>query len=608
MGMHGADVAGLRSLATSFERGADDLETTRAALRHAIEGSRWQGADAAEMRGAWSSMADRALAQACRVLADYATALRRDADEQETASTGGAPGPAPHGAPGPGPGGTTPGTTTPGTTTPGGTTQGGDGAAHLLPEEGGALGTVGDTTTTLKNDHASLRLGEGGPAGRVELPGGGHVGADRDGYEVGVEGKTSVGSSVEGVGSLEISSGVEVVGSRRTQGGFDEYTLAADASTTVEGDLSLWRVQAEGKAADGDRFTFGVRVPEGAGLDPATVDPFAPGDYPPGTRITLTGEAYRAHETTFGLDLVRSAHSAEDATGVTTTVEWLEDGRVRINAGDTESMSLYEGVGLGKGDHGAMIGHTSRLAGAEMGEVTLDLSSDAGRAAYDRFLRTGELPSGPADGVSGTTTYSTYDFSSGSSVELSSPVLTYVREHVTSSGSGLTVLHPDGTSDHHGQVALAGGVERTYSHHLGTDGEIVPARSTDSYVFRATETTDSLLNNPNLALGDGTSAAPGSTVRVTFTPAQTAELQQLAAAHADPTSGGPIADLVWSGTDPFAPGGPVLRTPAEFADALYAGTGQAGAGAGGDLMLDRVSTILSRAGTDELPGTVEVVP
>lgn len=605
MGMYGADVAGLRSLAESFERGSTDLETTRGLLSEAIEGSRWQGADAAEMRGGWTSMADRALAQACRVLADYATVLRRDADEQESASGGAA------GATG---GGATGGTTAPSTADGGPGGRGPDAGAqaaaravdHLIPGEGDALDAVGDTTHAFENGGGSVTIDEGGIEGEIKLPGDAHVGLSQDGVEVG--GKISgpgVESPVEGVLALE--SGVEVVGSVKNDDGFDVYKLSADASSTLKTDVSLWRVDAEASATGGGRFDFEVRVPEGTAFDPSTIDPFAPETYPPGTRITLNGEAYRSDELSFGYDLLRSESSSEEATGVTTTVEWLEGDTVRITTGDTESMSLTEKFGIGTGDDwSAMVGRSNELSSAELGEATLDLSSDAGRAAYDRFLVTGELPADPADGVSGTTTYSTYDFSSGSSVELKTPLLEYVHDKVSSSGSGVTILNPDGTSDHHGQVALSGGVERNYSHHLGTDGEIVPSRSTDAYVFRATESTDSWVNNPNLALGDGTSAAPGSTVRITFTPTQMAELRDLAASQATPGSG-TISQLVYEG-DAFTPGGPTVRTPTEFADALYGTTGGGtGTGAGGDVMLERVSTIMSRAGTDEFPGTVEIV-
>ncbi len=90
MAVQGADVAQLRTTATQFGKGADALEFSAKALHSLIgSGTQWRGPDAERFRNEWTGMSSRAIAAAVASLRQAADELRRNADQQEQASTAG---------------------------------------------------------------------------------------------------------------------------------------------------------------------------------------------------------------------------------------------------------------------------------------------------------------------------------------------------------------------------------------------------------------------------------------------------------------------------------------------------------------------------------------
>lgn len=120
-GFWGADAGELRALAKDFDQKASQLSTVAGTLTASINGtSAWQGPDASTFRQEWNTTYRASLSKAQLVLAAAATALIKNADEQEqTSAVDGGPG-------GSGPGGSGPGGSGPGGSGPGGS--GGDGS------------------------------------------------------------------------------------------------------------------------------------------------------------------------------------------------------------------------------------------------------------------------------------------------------------------------------------------------------------------------------------------------------------------------------------------------------------------------------------------------
>lgn len=86
MTMYGADIATLRSLATQFDRAADQLDAHRIFLGNAVQQSAWLGPDAERFRGEWRGQYSARVAASARLLRETAATVRKNADEQERAS------------------------------------------------------------------------------------------------------------------------------------------------------------------------------------------------------------------------------------------------------------------------------------------------------------------------------------------------------------------------------------------------------------------------------------------------------------------------------------------------------------------------------------------
>lgn len=87
-----------------------------------------------------------------------------------------------------------------------------------------------------------------------------------------------------------------------------------------------------------------------------------------------------------------------DVTGRSVAVEKLSDTKVRLTAGPTEGVKHEMGAGLFVGDNrgvfeaSAKLGNTRSLTNGEYRSVTVDLSQPSGKAIYQHFLATGQVP------------------------------------------------------------------------------------------------------------------------------------------------------------------------------------------------------------------------
>jgi len=86
---HGADVAQLRDLASSFDRQADGLSSSTTTVSNAVQASVWLGPVAVEFKTTWTQVHSVNLRAAADLLRTQAKALRDQAQQQEQASAGG---------------------------------------------------------------------------------------------------------------------------------------------------------------------------------------------------------------------------------------------------------------------------------------------------------------------------------------------------------------------------------------------------------------------------------------------------------------------------------------------------------------------------------------
>lgn len=87
MGMIGADPAELRALGGAFDADAGTVDTGRSTCGGAVAGVAWHGADASAFKADWFDLVEPVIAGLVERLHAEAEALRRQADEQDEAST-----------------------------------------------------------------------------------------------------------------------------------------------------------------------------------------------------------------------------------------------------------------------------------------------------------------------------------------------------------------------------------------------------------------------------------------------------------------------------------------------------------------------------------------
>ncbi|CAM3656307.1 WXG100 family type VII secretion target [Mycolicibacterium frederiksbergense] len=95
MVMEGADVAQLRALATQLTGSAERFDVIAKSLHSLVNGSmQWRGPDAERFRSEWNGASAHVLSRAAQALRDMDKVLRRNADEQVSASGAGSSAPA----------------------------------------------------------------------------------------------------------------------------------------------------------------------------------------------------------------------------------------------------------------------------------------------------------------------------------------------------------------------------------------------------------------------------------------------------------------------------------------------------------------------------------
>lgn len=88
--LYGADIEALRLLAESIAQGSQKLDTVLTTIESSLpDADAWNGPDAEQFRGDWTSTHAPALRDASQTVMEASEAARRNADDQESTSEGG---------------------------------------------------------------------------------------------------------------------------------------------------------------------------------------------------------------------------------------------------------------------------------------------------------------------------------------------------------------------------------------------------------------------------------------------------------------------------------------------------------------------------------------
>lgn len=208
-------------------------------------------------------------------------------------------------------------------------------------------------------------------------------------------------------GSVKVEVGTKVSTTDvKDKPGYVQVTGTVSASVNAKGNIDLKKVSIGVSVEAGASTGYSLQIKKEdlqAALAKGQVpNPFDPDSLPVGSTATLDGKTYSKTELKAAYEAlsVKLGYGKSEETSI--AVEKTGPNTVRVIAGKTDSVQSQVEVGLGYKGASATIGNTRSLKDGKTMSAEFDLSTKEGRAAYDNFLATGDVKSGP--GVSHLTT------------------------------------------------------------------------------------------------------------------------------------------------------------------------------------------------------------
>lgn len=344
-----------------------------------------------------------------------------------------------------------------------------------------------------------------------------------------------------------VSAGAEGSASATTKvtekDGVTSFELSGEVSASVSGKISAPVGSLSGSETAGASASLSVSMPTEAfkelAKDPSSFNPMDPETYPEGTTVTMSADTFRESElgvaVKSGLLGVSGSSSTKDTSGNVMQIEKLPDGKVRLTEGPTEAFERKDSIGLKLGEvAGASVTGTDTASVVSTRSAEFDLTTEAGREAFNTALLTGEVPTSSAPGVSSPKKIDVASAESSSVGKASLGPYDAVLSLGDNNATRTLVTNEDGTVDAETKLKYSDNPELTIDQRYDAAGNEV-ARS---YSFEVTpdETTAALYNELLTGSKEGPVKA-GETTSLTFTDAQLAELQARLTERLDQTPG-----------------------------------------------------------------------
>jgi hypothetical protein len=354
---------------------------------------------------------------------------------------------------------------------------------------------------------------------------------------VGTDGVSAEGS-VE-VKGLKISFGTEIshTSNVESEDGFTTVTAEGTMSVNLGGEVDLGVGGFGANHTEGVRTKYEVRMSD---EDYAKVqsgeaempDPFNPDSMPEGSSVLLNstdfqGTGFEASYRNLSLET-----NVTQEQGVSVAVEKTGENTVRVTAGPTEAIENSFQLGLSLGPASVHIGNTTELDQFTLKTAEFDLSTDQGRAAYNNFLATGELPQDNSTGISDVATVEKINYNSTTSAGVELGPLSGSVDLGDSSLNIVKTTYPDGSVDQVTDAKLFQGSPVHLEQHFNPDGTEDPSKTKISMFLEGADGgAESEFAN---AYGVDQSDFDGDNdIYLEFTPEQATELTERAQQYID---------------------------------------------------------------------------
>jgi hypothetical protein len=212
---------------------------------------------------------------------------------------------------------------------------------------------------------------------------------------------TYLSSDGKALQSLSLSTDVRVTGSAEFKrgpwgGGVKAFT---GHSVTYTADLTPSRAQA---------------VSDRTGQAPTPLDPRT---LQPGESLELNKEDYVGNGQSLNYELLELEVGHTDGRRLSSGVQRIDDGTVRIYVGDEKVVTNALAQSIGNDDVGATVDFGDESSDGRLRTADLDVSTPAGWRQYQTFVNSGRLPNSRGPGLVDSTVSGTFDWSSSRTLE-----------------------------------------------------------------------------------------------------------------------------------------------------------------------------------------------
>lgn len=367
-----------------------------------------------------------------------------------------------------------------------------------LKNDDGSITWKPDSVSVKLTDEQKLELGNSRPQGSP---------ASANGFSVSLSTESSVTlteSQSDTHTTFSISTGTQV-------------SLSGEASAGGAGG-----VQVEGSVATGFTSTYKVSLPGDATVEQAaSVNPFDPTTIPVGGSVTVDGSSFVNTSFEASFRYIGTQTKINEASGVSYTVERVDEDTVRVIAGPTETINAFNGVGLSVGDLSIMAGREDQLHGASMQTAEFDISTPEGQAAFEHFNATGQIAS-ETPSVSNVATIERIDYSSQTELRAELGPLSVELGGMQNTGSLVKTTYPDDSFTLTSDLQYSDNVPLQVIRCYDAQGNEITSERSYSYTVEA-DANLRALNQAVTGSEEFDGAGPidlGDTVTLTFTEAQ----------------------------------------------------------------------------------------
>ncbi|SEU13945.1 hypothetical protein [Stigmatella erecta] len=287
----------------------------------------------------------------------------------------------------------------------------------------------------------------------------------------------------------------------KREDGYVTVSITAETSVSASGEVEFNKAKVgasvEGSVEAGKGMTYEVKMKE-ADFEKlkrgeiAPPHPLNPETIPDGTSIKMEQSQF----TGYGLDVGLSYHAAElgisgdvrQGQGMSIEVSRTGD-KLQMTAGPTEFIENNGKVSLGVGPVSVSMGRSDTLKEYKLRTAEFDLSSPAGKEAFESFAKDGRMPEKEGPGVSNTLRFDKINYeSTGGKVGLDIGPINLETDGTTNTGEYLITHHPDGTKPVTSDITYGGDhPDITIEQKYDKEGKLIPGSEKFAMKFDTTD-------------------------------------------------------------------------------------------------------------------------